>query len=229
MHLVDSNFKKVVELLKFEKQNELLNTLKLFDKDEELTTIYSILLDELKNFKEEDNKSKTIRFIMEDVINILNHQSTSENIACKEREDCKKLIAEILMDFNHIKYGKFELCKDIINIMQDKFNETDRMGIYEEIFMNLDSLDNDEKSIITERISNISEKFQDKKNVNQIKVLKLGNIYHNIASVYLEKLSNTLDRISKQKKTYLLDSLKIFNMINNDIDTLNDNLSLRCA
>lgn len=229
MHLVDSNFKKVVEILKFEKQNELLNTLKLFDKDEELTTIYSILLDELKNFKEEDNKSKTIRFIMEDVINILNHQSTSESIACKEKGDCKKLIAEILMDFNHIKYCKFELCKDIINIMQDKFNETDRMGIYEEIFMNLDSLDNDEKSIITKRISNISEKFQDKKNVNQIKVLKLGNIYHNIASVYLEKLSNTLDRISKQKKTYLLDSLKIFNMINNDIDTLNDNLSLRCA
>lgn len=209
MQKVENNLKNVIKILKLENNYNLINLLKNFDKHG-ISTQYSIVLDNIKFFTNEYNKSRAIRFIMDDIISYFSNNGKQQNNCCSLRQ-IKQLIAEILINIKYLQCDKFDICKNIINIVQANFKEKERLGIYEEIFMNLKYLESSERNLIKDKIFKFIEQFYNKGYINQIKVLELGNIYYDICLVFLNNTFNLIKNKCKNPKVYsLLSSVKIF-------------------
>ena len=209
MQKVENNLKNVIKIVKLENNVNLLDSLKYFN-NHEISTQYLIVLDAIKSFTNEYNKSRTIRFIMDDIISYFSNNG-KQQYDCWNLHKVKQLIAEILINIKYLQCDKFDICKNIINIIQAKFEEKERLGIYEEIFVNLKYLDNGERNLIRDRIFKFIKQFHDKVYINQIKVLELGNIYYDICSAFLNNTFDLIKNQCKNPRTYsLLNSVKIF-------------------
>lgn len=209
MQKVENNLKNVIKILKMENNINLVRSLKNFSKYE-LSTQYSVVLENIKSFTNEYNKSRTIRFIMDDIISYFSNNGKQQN-NCWNLRQIKQLIAEILINLKYLQCDKFDICKNIINIVQANFQEKDRLGIYEEIFMNLKHLETGERNLLKDRIFKFIKQFYNKEYINQIKVLELGNIFYDICLAFLNNTFNLIKNKCKNPKVYsLLNSVKIF-------------------
>lgn len=209
MQKVENNLKNVIKILKMENNINLVRSLKNFSKYE-LSTQYSVVLENIKSFTNEYNKSRTIRFIMDDIISYFSNNGKQQN-NCWNLRQIKQLIAEILINLKYLQCDKFDICKNIINIVQANFQEKDRLGIYEEIFMNLKHLEVGERNLLKDRIFKFIKQFYNKEYINQIKVLELGNIFYDICLAFLNNTFNLIKNKCKNPKVYsLLNSVKIF-------------------
>ena len=209
MQKVENNLKNVIKILKMENNINLVRSLKNFSKYE-LSTQYSVVLENIKSFTNEYNKSRTIRFIMDDIISYFSNNGKQQN-NCWNLRQIKQLIAEILINLKYLQCDKFDICKNIINIVQANFQEKDRLGIYEEIFMNLKHLEAGERNLLKDRIFKFIKQFYNKEYINQIKVLELRNIFYDICLAFLNNTFNLIKNKCKNPKVYsLLNSVKIF-------------------
>lgn len=202
----NNNFSKVLEVLKNENSFFLIKNLKdLINFHQELPTLYSyILVEGFKNFKDEDNKSKTIRFIMEDI----NKLNFSDNI--KKNLYYKFLIYTI----KDMKYGKFENYNRILDNFEN-FSEKEKTEFYSEVILSLKHLETYEVKTIIGRLQNEMSKFSNTENVNTINnyildyYVKYLEKNHNNTNTFIYKNQEQNAQLSKEASF-----LEVFNNLN---------------